>query len=223
VARLHTCRRSVPPAEFRNCDFEDAHFSNCTIAGAKFIYCTGLWGPRAGNSEGYGNEPHGIERAIFSEEPLPYGWQHIRVLGSLHLFGISWFAVIAVSLYATLLHWYNQQICKLQHASDTVPIVQFLHPLQSSRWLTMLLISCGLLGIASAIYDRGVPEHIKEFTRLRWTHELGKSEMAYIAASYTHPNWRAACALLYLAGGSLTGLYILHKFVLAFIWLWEAL
>lgn len=213
--------------EFSSCRFDDASFNRCLLRGAKFIACEGLWGAHRARhiSESGSDVPDsdGVEEAIFCRHPWDPGWDRIRTMGSLHLFGISWFAVIAISLYASVLHWYNSQVTHLQQFTSEPHIIEHLHPLPSSKMLMMLLASSFLLGIASIIYSFKAPKFIQEFPLLRWTHELGNGEIDYRAASYVEPAWRWICAVLYAVGGSMSAIYVIWKLGKAFIWLWEAL
>jgi hypothetical protein len=64
-----------------------------------------------------------------------------------------------------------------------------------------LLISTGLLAVASTLYTFFAPSRIKEFSRDQWCDQLGRPLLHYWPLAWKHRYIRLICAACYALGG----------------------
>src|ERR1043166_6525941 len=119
-------------------------------------------------------------------------WEHLRIMGRLPLFGVSYTALVllpvlfyGLSLYISnivlIRLWAAQIAAQPGHPFHSVStlINARLHPQPIPRQSFLLLVSVLLLAIASTLYTLLCPLRIKEFSREQGCHQSQQSLLHY--------------------------------------------
>jgi uncharacterized protein YjbI with pentapeptide repeats len=151
------------------------------------------------------------------------GWEHIRWLGRLPLFGASYAALIAIPFLYYLLDLFNRRIDALRawaavevdrdglYGVGAKVILDHLHREPIPGLSLLLLLSTLLLGIGATIFTLACPPRIREFNRDQWRDQLGHSLIHYLPLSWQHRWTRVTCLVLYLVGGGGVTWVLLNK------------
>ena len=92
--------------DFESANLEEAFLSIISVDGSNFTASTGLCGRHKAKLQG-------VEGAQNARYMPPYDfctWSRVRTIGSIPLFGVSYFAVIAIILLVSLTETYNLQV-----------------------------------------------------------------------------------------------------------------
>lgn len=236
-------RADLANSQFINCNFEGGRFRECDVSQTRFHgtnltqirierllnvhTCKGLEDAVRAAEDG---QNEGIESCEVPWHARLLGWERIRAVGKLPVFGISYFAIIAipVGMYA---------IARYNHFVDFVVSVQQStgglddgafgshisspYHIQTPSQMLYALVSAIALAVASTLYHFVCPDRIKEFTREQWTNQLGKQLIQYLPYSWRHQSVRWLCIGLYAVGGTL-GLWVLvTKMGRAAVFVWR--
>lgn len=215
--------------DLRGADLSDAKLQGSTFAGIK-LHDAKLWstqGLHGRNKATIDTETLiGAEYAKYGKPRDRWAWHHLRLIGSFPLFGVSNFAVIAILLLATSVHWYNRQIEALRGdpgIADSVPWVRGLKEMTLSPSFGITLVAIGCIAAGAGIYKFKCPTIVQEYTQSAWTIDRAKPVTEYLALAYSLPMTRRACAVLYAVGGLWTALYLLWRFCFAlYVIFWSA-
>lgn len=194
--------RFVYGLEIRNCRF--LGISNLTS-------CSGLDTIRIDDADAtwLSNHQFDFQRINVSWATRWSSWEIIRAFGQLPLFGVSISAVILIPLLLFALSIYNSQIVYLHnweaalHASS-MAWVAALQPVAMPALTLFTLIGTVLLAIASTLFAVACPARVKEFSLQRWTDELRRPTLHYLAHSWKYHWTRRICMICYVLGGSIT-------------------
>lgn len=186
-------------SKFERANFQSSRWNKVTVDGSQFVQCRGLG---TGRYEATLNDVHGATRAEYGWwwDWLP--WSRIRTVASLPLFGVSYLALIALVTITHAMSWLDR--IRLDHVSETAAVEGWrfggLSP-SAARELLSMQLAILALALGATIYRFRCPLIVSEFTEPRWTHELGKPTMRYLAESFIRPLDRFGCAVMYLLGG----------------------
>jgi hypothetical protein len=142
-------------------------------------------------------------------------WEHLRIMGRLPLFGVSYTALVLLPVLFYGLSLYNSNIVLIRlwaaqiaaqpghpfHSVSTL-INARLHPQPIPRQSFLLLVSVLLLAIASTLYTLLCPLRIKEFSREQWCHQSQQSLLHYWPLAWERRWARLICAMCYALGGA---------------------
>ena len=138
--------------------------------------------------------------------------------GTLRIFGASYAAFIAITIYVLMAKWWNGKLTGLkawaaEPAHDAaarfwVGVVDWLPQLPTPARFGWQLLMLGVLALGATVFVAVCPEIIKEATESRWTRELNQPLIEYRSAMYSQAFWRNLCALFYAVGGGYTLYYI---------------
>lgn len=191
--------RIINKTTFINCDLSNTSLNHITIDGSDFTNAKGLYGRHCTKMlfiQGDVNARYGYWFDIFN-------WSKIRNIGSLKLFGVSYFAIIAVILWTSGTRWYNEQIVAMQ-LNETIQdfsYVDNLNTIQIPTETKIMFIALFLLAIGTSIYKFTCPKEIQENTETHWDLTLKKQLMEYLSLSYCKIGWRWPCGICYILGG----------------------
>lgn len=90
---------------FRNAILDSALLSNSAVDGSDFTACSGLYGRHRAKLENV----EGAQNANYGHKHDYCTWDKVRLIGSIPLFGVSYFAIIAICLLVSLTDLYNKQ------------------------------------------------------------------------------------------------------------------
>ena len=202
-------------SDFEGADWTRASLENVIVDGTRLWPCRGLTGRHQATLMNI----QGAERATYSrnlaDEILSWSW--IRKLGSLPLFGVSYFALAGICLWASAVHWTNEQLTRLRGIDKVVEfapwVVHIDHlPTGTRAALTLAAIVC--LAFGATIYRFTCPSEIQENTETDWTFRLRNERMRYLALATTRPTARYCAGALYGVGAA----YLLFEFSLRIGW-----
>lgn len=172
-------------------------------------------------------------------------WSSIRTVGKLPLFKISSTAIISIPILLYLRAQWNRFVngsVEMIKESDPLPetadnswlvwhrnLVEKVSALGTDLQLAiptdslLLLVSIGLLAMASSLYMLFCPPRIKEFSLEQWCDQFGHDAIQYVPRAWTRPMIRWLTALLYASGGVLVLVYLSKKIWAATIVIWNAM
>lgn len=208
---------------FRRCKLQDAqllfgngrpdvHFTDCKLHRAtlqsngpgpylRFVRTTGLWGFDAAKTSSLNDQ----ESARFQHLLDFPTWAFLRRIGASRLMSVSWFAVIGLVIYASVLRWYNDQVGMLRSQVSKGAIdaswMDRLGPLPAPAQFGWLILSIGSIAVAATILLWRCPPVILHHTRHEWNLISGYRDLAYQGASYDRWWSRRACMVFYTFGG----------------------
>lgn len=216
---------SLTRASLRNVDLRQANLRGATIDGADFYESTvdlvafdGVKGAaRAKNLstvrfEQPANDVKYFDKAVVSAIDDKLGWERIRGLGRLPLFGASYSALLAIPFLFYLLDIFNRRVDQLRAMAQSAverdehgsllaqAVLNHLHREPIPSLSALLLISTILLGAGATIFALACPTRIKEFSRDQWRDQLGHSLIHYLPLSWRYSFWRVICVALYAVG-----------------------
>ncbi len=191
---------------FKHAQWRRASLETVTVDGADFAGGLNLHGRHSATFTGI----IGAERARYAARLDVCSWAIVRWLGSVPLFGVSYIAIVAIWLWASLAEWYNRQVVAL-HAdfavSQNIPWIDHLVELPTSRETGLLLLAIMVLATGATIYRFACPKIIQENTDTRWEYDLHREVIEYKIQSNRRTFWRWTSAVCYFLGG---GWVILH-------------
>lgn len=224
-------------AEFAGCLFVKANLSSAIFEGAKLNNCNfskSNFSDSLVRSDTEFRENKGLDNALGLEsirfqtgedirniESTTRGllnrildWEILRIVGRLPLFGISYFAIVAIPLFFYVQGIVNDKIRIIQswaNSMSTMPeaagyntalaIIEDLEILAIPSQSLILLISVFFLAVGSTLYTLACPSRVKEFSRDQWCDELNKPLLHYWAFSWKYRRVRVVCAIGYAVGG----------------------
>jgi uncharacterized protein YjbI with pentapeptide repeats len=252
MAKLTTCslracklqNSNLSRARFFDCDLEQLRILRCDVCRTKFkrsrlnqltiAKLKGVYRCRelenvSNTQEGY---DMGLESCIIPWYAKAFGWENIRKLGQLPLFGLSTFAIVGIPFLMYLIAAYNRIIDLLVETQTRYEKATGVTEIVSTEWaesyhaqmpslMVLALVSVVSLGFAALLYHLFCPQRIKEFTQEQWTNQNNKQIIQYVPYSWHWWLARHLCAGFYLLGG-VTGMIILViKIPQAFIFVIE--
>jgi hypothetical protein len=222
-AQLHRANLSeakLGGANLSHADLQGANLASATCDYVQFIGTRGLYGRHRIR---LASPLEGDDDAIYSYRWDQVSWGLIRTVGSLPLFGISYFGIFSIWLWASGTEYVNRLIRSLKQPNvpddlawlgpwlDGIPYVPL--PGYMGYTLTALL----LLAIAATLYKLFCPGEVQESSETRWVVELNQPVIFYRALSYRHLLIRWASALCYGIGGPWV-LYLLARRISETVW-----
>jgi hypothetical protein len=143
-------------------------------------------------------------------------WEHLRTVGRLPLFGVSYTVLILIPIFFYGLAFYNDKVDSMRHWAEALGTTDD-HPLRQVGTLILatlhrqpipslsfwLLMSTVLLAIGSTIFTLRCPSRIREFSREEWCDRLRRPLLHYWPLSWKYRWWRLPCAICYTLGGAL--------------------
>lgn len=125
-----------------------------------------------------------------------FGWEAIKILGRLPLFGISW-ATLAITLII---------ITGVGYLNETMLINTINYPIPLPSRMLWLLVSSIMLVIGTTLYQLFCPAEVKEYSSAAWVLQLGRPKLLYIAHQLSFPFSLRAITGLFLVFGALVSL-----------------
>ncbi len=228
--------------DFESANLEEAFLSNIAVDGSNFNASTGLYGRHKATLQGV----KGAQNARYLPRYDFCTWSLVRTIGSIPLFGVSYFAVIAIILLVSLTKTYNLQVNAFKQTLESTPtaanndaVNQHEHvddggprngdtprwsdKLQEIKLPDTLMRTLGalcLLAIGSTVYRVACPHEIQENTLVKWVRELKSPEIEYraLAAKGVFGRWTSGVCL------SIGASYLLYHIICrvrdAFVFLW---
>ena len=154
------------------------------------------------------------------------GWDKIRTIGNLPLFGASYATLGGVLAFLYCLDFYNRNLDVLQewaddHSDVIAAVISRLNPLPVPGNMLLLFLSVLSLALASTVYLLACPSRVKEFSLARWCDEFGSARINYTPLCWKYFVPRLISMVGYVIGG-LCLLYVLGEKVLsAIVLLWR--
>ncbi len=215
---------NLSESSLRNASVHWSNIAGAKIGGADLTRARGLFGPfRAVTREAPVDE-HESHGAIYRQPNDFVGWGLLRVIGSLRIFGVSYFSVAGITLYVGIAREYNAFAA---HARDVVaelapPPPQTLQHFAMSvagrmpdlpvpAHLGRQLVFTILLAIAATIYALACPSEVKEANEVRWTRAMNQPLWEYRSANWSRLVWRYLCALFFVVGGAHSLWYLFSR------------
>lgn len=207
-------RVNVEHVNFKNADFSKA-ILRATVDYADFTNAKGLYG----RHEADVNDVSGAENAKYGgREP---SWHHLRFVGSLPLFGISYIAIIIIYLWTIFYKEWTMYILKLQEMK--FPLAEKLPELPMPKTLSLTFLAIVLLAIATTIYKFVCPDEIKEYSETRWIFELNRPQITYKSLAYSNKTFRWITFIAYCLAGLWIIPFLLYRIASVLIILFSSL
>ncbi len=204
-------------ANFRNTKLHGANLTSALVDGKTcFIGARGLFGDGRASVEGI----RGDEWAIYRKPVDFLGWTLLRSIGTLRVAGVSYFAIIAIVIFASSTHWYNEALITFR--AENLAQWAWLKDLPVMRLpphFGVQLFATFVLAIAATIYQLGCPAIVQLDNETRWTRGLGHTLIEYRSASSYRGRWRYVCGFLYLIAGGYTFVYVTWRFCAALVYI----
>jgi hypothetical protein len=234
-------------------DFSCAELTKCTFNSGTLKKCN-VWRTRFNNTalRGIGIEKlrnvhtcKGLEYATERQEEdqelgidacevpwhaLYLGWEKIRAVGKLPLFGVSYVAVIAIPLFMYAIARCNDFLDVMTsaqhnlveaHGVSIATHLPSLDHLKTPSQMLYALTSAVALAFATTLYHFRCPDRIKEYTREAWTSELGNQLVQYLPLSWRYEYVRWSCAFFYFIGFTFGLWVLLWKVGRAAVYIWQ--
>lgn len=133
------------------------------------------------------------------------GWDRLRFLSTIRIFVPAYLSLALSVVALSAIAWFNGAVDGLNAAfSNAAGFNMSVIPRIEASWThTAVVVNFLLLAFAATAF-LGCPARITEFTRERWTFELGKSELLYDHAAWQRPVLRGFCAASLALGGALS-------------------
>jgi uncharacterized protein YjbI with pentapeptide repeats len=132
-------------------------------------------------------------------------WTSIRFLGEIPLFGASYALLVATLVVVSGIQWLNLN-----------PFVQsFQYPIPVPAPSRLLLLGSILLAVGATVFQIACPPRVREFSRVRWVEELGRSGARYSWEALQRPLAATICGLFVAGGGLLVGIVFVARLVSA--------
>jgi uncharacterized protein YjbI with pentapeptide repeats len=163
---------SVLRCRFDRANIDQSKWVDVVLDDADFTRCPSLFG----RNRAQFNACHGAENAIYGARLT---WSDLRVIRTLPFFGVSYFAIVAVCLYAAAMRWWNTQML---NARTLVPIPDWansIEPIPTHPVWLWTLFSAILIAIGSTIYWLWCPRVIQEQSEVDWVVVLGRELPEY--------------------------------------------
>ena len=205
-------------ANFSNAILKNASFYSCKLGGCNFskanlslvdlrdTHCDeaifhkteGLYGRFQANM--ISDLPvRGAENAKYTYKYDKWlSWSHIRLIGSLPLFGISYLAIISIWFWVAGTQWMNARFAEVSPIGD--PWIQTLNPIPLPDRMGITFSALGSLALATTFYKLFCPSEIQEYTETRWVYELGQPRLSFRSLAYSRNILRWLTATFYLGG-----------------------
>jgi uncharacterized protein YjbI with pentapeptide repeats len=240
---------SIFAADFANTDLTDANFRKCyfkhvNFEGANWERCNFEYAEfEEGNLSGLKNADraknlHTVRATGFRQNlefseiswlNRRFNWEWVRTFGRLPLFTASTTALILLPIFFYFLDAYNRYVDYMQTAitangnnSSIVSEFAKLPHLPMPSLSLISFVSAILLLFASSIYLLACPQRVKQFGKVEWCDQLGRSLTEYLPSAWRHPKWRAICIVLYVLGGGLAAYVITVKLSKTLLYVWNA-
>jgi len=180
------------------------------------IYCWGVgwyWSERR----------RGLIRPLLKDFP---SWEHLRIIGTLRLFAVSYFTVISIILYVSFAQWFNPIAARAYETSKSLAIaaerpvpfwaavltrLKYPPEIPVPNHLGRQFVATILLAMAATIFAIVCPAEIKEATEVRWTRAMNQPLWEYRSANWCRLLFRYLCASLFMTGGAYTGYYLADR------------
>lgn len=208
-----------------------ADISGATIRGAVLTCVRGLFGKNRAITRDSPIDEWEAQNAIYHCRFDVAPWDFLRVIGSLRLFGVSYFTIVVVTLYAALARWYNPIAANArvsataeEHASSggVSPwafVLARLPDLPTPDHLARQLVATVVLAGAATIYAAVCPSEVKEASEVRWTRAMGQPLWEYRSANWCRWWLRYPCFVCFVVGGGYSLAYLAMRAMTALAYL----
>jgi hypothetical protein len=132
----------------------------------------------------------GTETLVVPKRDRTLNWGIIRTLGSLPLFGLSYFGLTAAILVILGVDFVND--LELVERDILVP-----------ARMTALFWSSLLLAIGSTMYRIACPDRVQEFSETQWVEQHGRPRLLYLAEGFARRAWQWPTTFFLVVGGVL--------------------
>ncbi len=214
---IHGCE--FPSFLFRNC-----RFRRVTLDGEVKVYRSTF-----DNVEGFRGEERFMEMQRFvrmsttkwfSKFGRRLSWEHVRMFGSLPLFGASYGGMIIIFLWASFVHVANEWVERANnHVNASQAWINPIPTIEISWSVFWTFLSLCLLFVAALFYRIACPSVVKESSETKWVRELGHPTCRYRGYAYSLPKWCVITAILYVTGGLWVVGQLLYRIIMTFIYL----
>ncbi len=220
-------------ADLRHAILNGANLSRARLQKAKldgvhlertnFVRAQGLYGKDRALADVDSIAIHHIQDAVFRHNSDKVGWDTLRSIGSLKIFGISYLTVVIIVSYVAVAAQFNAAAAHARDVASGFIQAETSHTEMWSRVLSRLpdlpvpghlgrqLVATLCLAIAATIYALFCPAEIKEANEVKWTRELDQPLWEYRAANWSRMKMRYACAVLFALGGAHSLFYLAKR------------
>lgn len=157
-------------------------------------------------------QPKYVETVVVPAIDRLLGWDRLRTLGKLPLFGASYTALGFLIFFFYLLRFYNHKLDHIRaiaaatdadglKSSLANAILRFLHHEPPPTMSVLLFLSTISLAVAATVYAVKCDERIQEFSKAQWRDQLDRSLIHYLPFCWEGRTARIICAITYLLGG----------------------
>lgn len=145
----------------------------------------------------------GAEKAKYGRWFDRCSWALVRKVGAIPLFGVSYFAILAIVLWAGAIEWYNHQVRALKNseAASESAWVEQLQLLPAPSDLGYMLVAILILAAGATVYRFRCPDIIKDHAESQWQYVLDHEVMLYRLHSFSRFWWRWISGVCYAVGG----------------------
>lgn len=195
-------------------NLRDASVHEAKVDAANFLSATGLHRCRDLSTVRIESPAHPryVETVVVPAIDRLLGWDRLRVLGKLPLFGASYSALGFLIFFFYLLRFYNQKLDQIRSIAEATDaggvksslanaILRFLHHEPPPTMSVLLFLSTISLAIAATVYAVKCDERVQEFSKAQWRDQLERSLIHYLPFCWEGRAARIICAVTYLLGG----------------------
>ncbi len=206
-------------SDFRNARWHQATLHSVTIDRTKLWPCEGLTGRFQADLQ----KVHGAERAFYARNRVDswVSWSRIRWISSVPLFGVSYFALVAICIWANAVRWSNTQITRWKADGRTAEWLASIDHIPTGWRMTATLSAIILLAIGATIYRVRCPDEIQENSETYWTFNLKEERMRYLALAVTKPWSRYIAGITSYFGAAYILLDLSARVIESFAFLWS--
>ena len=205
-----------------NADFKHSDFAGADFSGAINLHLANnlnlcVFPTKSGSSFAMIAD-RSIEKYELSSDYYPKDtWEQLRTYGNLPIFSASWITLALTPMYYYSINKINAYSASFQMYT-TENGFQMEWPRIVPDWgILLLYFGAIILVFASTSYAILCPDEVKEYSRTKWTHELGNPLIHYLPLTWKYPLRRRVIKLLYTSGGFCTIIAVGWKTICAFI------